>query len=108
MVSLAQGNTLRKSAFWSNIIVKDFVCGGRVVDYFWPPAILKKDFLQRFLAEGYQKIIPFNIRLNSDDPCPPCVQWIYNISGHRPFLNKDFHKRFLADRQPQTIRINSV
>ena len=37
---------------------------------FWPQAILKKDFLQRFLAVGYQKIIPFNIRLNSDDPCP--------------------------------------
>ena len=64
------------SAFLSMIFVKDFVCGGRVVDYFWPPAILKKDFLQRFLAEGYQKIIPFNIRLNSDDPCPPCAPWI--------------------------------
>ena len=39
MVSLAQGNTLRKSAFWLMIFVEDFVYGGRVVDYFWPPAI---------------------------------------------------------------------
>ena len=39
MVSLAQGNTLRKSALQSKILVNDYIYGGRVVDYFWPQAI---------------------------------------------------------------------
>ena len=48
MVSLAQGNTLRKSAFWLMIFIKDFVCGGRVVDYFLRKQHLNKDFLKDF------------------------------------------------------------
>ena len=76
MVSLAQGNTLRKSAFWSKILVKDLfyvayarnlrgnlhvkskdLNGPEIYLRFYFPKIflakqhLKEDFLQRFLAK---------------------------------------------------------
>jgi len=103
------------------IFVKDFVYGGRAVDYFWPPAILNKDFLQDLpmvcfvvtqhsesvlsLCLRYSKTScrqatpkkhPFNIRLNSDDS--------FLAKQH---LVKDFLQRFLA-KQLNKIRINSV
>ena len=36
--ALLQSNVLLRILF--RIFFKDFVCGGRVVDYFWPPAML--------------------------------------------------------------------
>ena len=57
MVSLAQGNTLRKSAFSSKIIVKDYVVAAYLSDRLFLAIghIFIKDFLQRFLAVGYKK-----------------------------------------------------
>ena len=50
MVSLAQGNTLRKSAFWSKIIVKDYVVAAYLSDRLFLAIghIFIKDFPQRF------------------------------------------------------------
>ena len=53
MVSLAQGNTLRKSAFLLRILVKDYVVAAYLSDrLFLAKQHLNKDFLQRFLAVG--------------------------------------------------------
>ena len=96
MVSLAQGNTLRKSAFWSMIFVKYLfyvayarnfrgnlhvkskdLNGTEIYLRFYFPKIflakqhLKEDFPQRFLAFRQLKKYPFKFRLNSDDPCAP-------------------------------------
>ena len=46
MVSLAQGNTLRKSAFLLRILVKDYVHAGWVIDYF-----LRKQFLTKISSK---------------------------------------------------------
>ena len=46
MVSLAQGNTLRKSAFLLRILVKDYVHAGWVIDYF-----LRKQFLKKISSK---------------------------------------------------------
>ena len=70
MVSLSQGNSLRKSAFSSKIIVKDYVVAAYLSDRLFLAIghIFIRDFLQRFLAKQPPKKYPFNIRLNSDDP----------------------------------------
>ena len=62
MVSLAQGNTLRKSAFSSKIIVKDYVVAAYLSDRLFLAIghIFIKDFPQRFLAKQLNKI-----RINS-------------------------------------------
>ena len=36
--SLPKSEVLERILF--RILVEDYICGGRVVDYFWPPAIL--------------------------------------------------------------------
>ena len=57
MVSLAQGNTLRKSAFSSKIIVKDYVVAAYLSDRLFLAIghIFIKDFLQGFLAKQLPK-----------------------------------------------------
>ena len=46
---------------------------------FWPPAILKEDFPQRFLAFRQLKKYPFNIRLNSDDPMIRVLRGLFRV-----------------------------
>ena len=70
MVSLAQGNTLRKSAFCSKIFVKDFVCGGRVVDYFWPPAI----FLLKISSKDLP-VVCFVVTQHSESELSLCLRY---------------------------------
>ena len=69
MVSLAQGNTLRKSAFSSKIIVKDYVVAAYLSDRLFLASghILTQMPPKISCARATQKH-PSNIRLNSDDP----------------------------------------
>ena len=58
------------------ILVKDYVVAAYLSDRLFLAIghIFIKDLLQRFLALAQpKKIIPYNIRLNSDDPCAPWI-----------------------------------
>ena len=86
MVSLAQGNTLRKSAFWSMIFVKDL------------------------FYVAYARNLRGNLYVKSKDLNGPEIYlrfYFPKIFLAKQHLKEDFPQRFLA-KQLNKIRINSV
>ena len=76
---------------------------------FWPPAILKKDFPQRFLAFRLLKnhpCPPCAPWINSDDPCPPCAPW---INSDDPMIKRrgQWHHSFCIRPRPTPVNRSS-
>ena len=75
------GPSARRCLCIQNHILKDYVYGGWVNKSFLASGHSLKKISSKISCRRQPKKYPFNIRLNSDDPCPPCAPWIHNISG---------------------------
>ena len=62
-----------RAYFGQGFLFKDF--GSRVIEYISCVSNISTKISPKISCARATPKYPFNIRLNSDDPCPPCAPW---------------------------------